>query len=51
MQFFHQAIGSLLETENAGDDWKNLRKSPEEEAEITAKVRELFKPYDFTREE
>lgn len=51
MQFFHQAVGSLLETENAGDDWKNLRKSPEEEAEITAKVRELFKPYDFTREE
>lgn len=51
MQFFHQAVGSLLETENVGDDWKNLRKSPEEEAEITAKVRELFKPYDFTRKE
>lgn len=48
MQFFHQAVGSLLEAENVGEDWKSLQKSSEEEAEITNKVRELFKPYDFT---
>ncbi len=48
MQFFHQAVGSLLEAENVGEDWKSLQKSPEEEAKVTEKVRELFKPYDFT---
>ena len=48
MQFFHQAVGSLLETSNAGDDWKSLQKTVEEETEITNKFRELFKPYDFT---
>ena len=50
MQFFHQAVGSLLEAENVGDDWKNLQKSVEEEAQIANQVRELFKPYDFTLE-
>ena len=48
MQFFHQAVGSLLETENVGTDWKGLQKSVEEEAALTNKFREMFKPYDFT---
>ena len=48
MQFFHQAVGSLLEAENVGEDWKSLQKSPEEEAKVAENVRELFKPYDFT---
>ena len=51
MQFFHQAVGSLLETANAGDDWKGLQKSVEEETENTNAFRELFKPYDFTIQE
>ena len=48
MQFFHQAVGSLLESDNAGNDWKALQKSVEEETEITNAFREMFKPYDFT---
>lgn len=50
MQFFHQAVGSLLESTNAGDDWKGLQKSVEEETENTNAFREMFKPYDFTVE-
>lgn len=48
MQFFHQAVGSLLESANAGDDWKALQKSVEEETETTNAFRESFKPFDFT---
>ena len=48
MQFFHQAVGSLLESDNAGNDWKALQKSVEEETEIANTFREMFKPYDFT---
>ena len=48
MQLFHQAVGSLLESENAGSDWKGLQKSAEEEAALTDQFREMFKPYDFT---
>ena len=38
MQFFHQAVGSLLESDNAGNDWKALQKSVEEETEIAVDV-------------
>lgn len=51
MQFFHQAVGSLLESANAGEDWKALQKSVEEETEITNAFREMFKPFDFTIQE
>lgn len=51
MQFFHQAVGALLETENAGDDWKALQKSVDEETEIANVYREMFKPYDFNTKE
>lgn len=51
MQFFHQAVGSLLEAENVGDDWKALQKSVEEETKITSEFREAFKPYDIFEKE
>lgn len=51
MQFFHQAVGSLLEAENVGDDWKALQKSVEEETKITEEFREAFKPYDIFEKE
>ena len=51
MQFFHQAVGSLLEAENVGDDWKALQKSEEEETKITSEFREAFKPYDIFEKE
>ena len=48
MQFFHQAVGALLENESAGEDWKALQKSTEEETKEADTFREAFKPYDFT---
>ena len=51
MQFFHQAVGSLLEAENVGEDWKALQKSVEEETKATDAFREAFKPYDIFAKE